>query len=463
MYRILIVVLTLSGLVACQQNSEPASPPNLIVILTDDQGWGDVGFNGCTDIQTPHLDALAASGVVFTQGYVSHPYCSPSRAGLLTGKYQQHFGHENNPGYPAFEDEVPDGLPLSEALLSNVLKDLGYSTAAIGKWHLGDHPDFWPTNRGFDEWFGFSGGGLNYWGISPNPIKGVLHNGEPVPQNELSYLTDDFTDASVEFIKQQAHKPFLLYLAYNAPHAPIQATSDYLKRTSYMEDGARSAYAGMIVGIDEGVGKIRAELKKQGILENTLIVFLSDNGGHNIGSSCGPYRGWKGMLFEGGIRVPFCLSWPDQLQGQKMYHHPVSALDIVPTFLSAAGVKSDDAELDGVNLLPFLKGEIENPPHKELYWRYSDGAGYAVRQGDYKLVSQHLKPLSLFNLKTDPYEQENLVASSPELVEKLQGLYKSWNQKNVPPLWEDPHIENVAKQEKARQDAIRRASAGERK
>ncbi len=462
MFRFLIVAMMTYLLTSCQQKQIEFTPPNLIIILTDDQGWGDVGFNGCTDIRTPHLDALAASGVVFSQGYVSHPYCSPSRAGLLTGKYQQQFGHENNPGYPEFEDQTPDGLPLNETLLSDILKENGYATAAIGKWHLGDSPEYWPTERGFDHWYGFSGGGNNYWGVSREPIRGVLHNGNPVPQNELTYLTDDFTEASLDFIQDKADTPFLLYLAYNAPHAPIQAPKAYLSTTEYMEDGARSAYAAMIVAVDEGVGKIRAELERLEILENTLIVFLSDNGGHNIGSSCGPYRGWKGMLFEGGIRVPFCLSWPLQLQPMGTYHQSVSALDIVPTFLSAAGIKPDYGDLDGVNLLPYLREEVSGPPHKEMYWRYSNGAGYAVRQGNYKLVSQHLKPLSLFNLEVDPYEQKNLAESNAGKVRELQELYETWNKKNVTPLWEDPHLENVAKQEKARQDAVERASAGER-
>lgn len=459
-YPVLALAIILAG---CQPKDTEPGPPNLIVILTDDQGWGDVGFNGSTDIHTPHLDALAASGVVFTQGYVSHPYCSPSRAGLLTGKYQQSFGHESNPGYPEFEDEIPDGLPLDEVLLSEILSENGYVTAAVGKWHLGDHPDFWPTNRGFQEWYGFSGGGMNYWGHAKDPIRGVLHQGRPVPMEELSYLTDDFTKASVDFLKKQGRKPFFLYLAYNAPHAPIQATRAYLAGTDYIEDGARSAYAAMIAGVDAGVGEITSALVEQDILDNTLIVFLSDNGGHGLGSSCGPYRGWKGMLYEGGIRVPFCLSWPAKLEGGKVYDEAISALDIFPTFLKAAGLPADDIASDGINLLPYLSGEKEGLPHDELYWRYTNGAGYAVRKGDFKLVSQHKKALSLFNMKDDPYEQNSLVTKLPEKVSELQVLYEIWNRNNMDALWEDPHVENVEKQEKARLDAVRRASAGEKK
>lgn len=462
MKRFSILILLFISLSACKQNTPVSVPPNLILILTDDQGWADVGFNGCTDIHTPHLDALAASGVVFLQAYVSHPYCSPSRAGLLTGRYQQLYGHENNPGYPEYEDEIPDGLPLDQVLISDILKEQGYATAAVGKWHLGDDPKFWPRERGFEEWYGFSGGGMNYWGQTSDPIRGVLLNGTPVPLEELSYLTDDFTKASVKFIRDHKDTPFFLYLAYNAPHAPIQATREYLAGTGYLEDGARSAYAAMIAGIDAGVGQITEILDKQGILENTLIVFLSDNGGHNIGSSSGPYRGWKGMIYEGGIRVPFCLSWPAGIDPGLRYEEAISALDIFPTFLEAAGISAEDMELDGVSLLPYLRGELANAPHEHLYWRYSDGAGYAVRSGDYKLVNQYLKPVSLFHMAQDPYEQVNLAGSNPDKVQELQDLYETWDRRNVTPLWEDPHLENVAKQEHDRLEAVRRASAGER-
>lgn len=454
-FSFLALFLILAG---CQQKPSLTSAPNLIIILTDDQGWGDVGFNGCTDIHTPNLDALAASGVVFSQGYVSHPYCSPSRAGLLTGKYQQSFGHENNPGYPEFVDEIPDGLPLDEVLLSDILSENGYTSAAVGKWHLGDHPEFWPTNRGFQEWYGFSGGGMNYWGLASEPIKGVLHQGKPVPQEELSYLTDDFTKASVDFIKKQGKKPFFLYLAYNAPHAPIQATRAYLESTDYIEDGARSTYAAMIAGIDAGVGEISSALKEQDIFDNTLIVYLSDNGGHGMGSSCGPYRGWKGMVYEGGIRVPFCLSWPARLQGGKVYKEAISALDIFPTFLEAAGISTEDLDSDGCDLIPYLSGAKQGPPHEALFWRYTNGAGYAVRKGNFKLVNQYKKTLSLFNMETDPFEQYNLAASQPQKVTELQNLYEDWDKSNVDALWEDPHLENVEKQENARLEAVRRAS-----
>jgi len=447
--------------------SEPAKKdkPNVIIILTDDQGWDDVGFNGGTDIQTPHLDALAASGVAFSQGYVSHPYCSPSRAGLLTGRYQQQYGHECNPGYVDYDTENPPGLPLSETLLPQLLKKKGYVTGAIGKWHLGDAPKFWPTERGFDYWYGFSGGGRGYWS-DPNisEQKKLRRSDGESDEEEVSYLTDDFTDDALEFIQRHKEDPFFLYLAYNAPHSPIQATYHYLERTNYLENGTRGAYAAMVVAVDDGVGKIMSFLEEAGIRENTLVIFLSDNGGaDNLGASNRPFRGRKGMLFEGGIRVPFCMAWPHEIREGLIYKQAVSALDLFPTVLAAAGVSvPKDLELDGVNLLHLL----ENPDGmtmRPLYWRYSGGQGWAVRMGRYKLVNQHLKALCLFDMVKDPYEQKNLFEQEPEQAEILQLLYEAWNSDNVSPLWDDPHIENVEKQEVERLQHLEKANRGEKK
>ncbi len=437
--------------------------PNVIIILTDDQGWDDVGFNGGTDIPTPNLDALAAGGVVFSQGYVSHPYCSPSRAGLLTGRYQQQYGHECNPGYVGFETENPPGLPLTETLLPQLLEE--YSTGAIGKWHLGDDPKFWPTERGFQYWFGFSGGGRGYWS-DPNISgqKKLRRNEGESSEEEVSYLTDDFTEDALKFIQTNRNKPFFLYLAYNAPHAPIQATYNYLERTNYLENGARAAYAAMVVAVDDGVGRILEALDKERIRENTLVIYLSDNGGaDNLGASNRPYRGRKGMLFEGGIRIPFCMAWPEGIEARGNYMNPVSSLDIFPTIMAATGsAVPENLELDGVNLLPFLEYP-DVKVHPVLYWRYSGGQGWAVRKGRYKLVSQHLKALSLFDMEKDPYEHDNLANKLPKLREELNALYEHWNEGNTTPLWDDPHIENVEKQEIERLQYLEKANRGEKK
>nr|MBX2874608.1 sulfatase-like hydrolase/transferase [Saprospiraceae bacterium] len=388
-------------------------------------------------------------------------YCSPSRAGLLAGRYQQKFGHENNTPYNQQDENA--GLPLDEQMLSEVLKENGYNTCAIGKWHLGDHEKFWPINRGFDEWFGFYGGGMSFWGdIGKKPaISGVLRNGEIVPQSELTYLTDDFSAEAVKFIQKQEEDPFFLYLAYNAPHAPIHATEEYLAKTDHIEDGGRSAYAAMVVGMDEGIGKVIQTLKEQGLYENTLIFFYSDNGGHLHGASSYPFRGHKGMLFEGGIRVPFLLSYPDKLKYTHHYPHAISALDIFPTVLAAADI-TPTKPLDGVNLLPFISGNASSPPHHKLFWRYSDGAGYAVRKDNYKLIySGYKEDVLLFNLDTDPFEKNNLAQEQPEKVKELLEEYQVWNKELIPAKWYDPHPENILKEEQKRQSIRNKAKAGE--
>lgn len=457
--RFILILLFLS----IQYSIQSQSRPNVIIIVSDDQGWNDVGFNGGKDIPTPHLDALAYDGIIFDAGYASHPYCSPSRAGLLAGRYQQKFGHENNTPYSQEDEDA--GLPLDEKMLSEVLKENGYATCAIGKWHLGDHEKFWPTQRGFDEWYGFYGGGMSFWGdTGKKPAKsGVLRNGEIVPQSELTYLTDDFTKEAVRFIQKQEEKPFFLYLAYNAPHAPIHATEQYLAKTDHIEDGARSAYGAMVVGMDEGIGKVVQTLKNQGIYDNTLIFFYSDNGGHLHGASSDPFRGHKGMLFEGGIRVPFLCSYPGKLTYPHHYPHAISALDIFPTVLAAADI-TPPKPLDGVNLLPFLSGSTSSPPHQKLYWRYSDGAGYAVRKDNYKLIySGYKEKLLLFDLATDPYETSDLAQQHPEKVQELRLEYQAWNKELIPAKWYDPHPENILKEEQKRQNIRNKAKAGEKK
>ncbi len=440
--------------------------PNIIIILSDDQGWGDVGFNGATDIPTPHLDRLARDGTIFRAGYATHPYCSPSRAGLMAGRYQQRFGHENNTPYG--HDDPEAGLPLDQTMLSEVLQAHGYATAAIGKWHLGDFPKFWPNQRGFDYWYGMYGGGMSYWGdqsAKSPPMDRILRNGEPVPFDEITYLTDDFTAEAVGFIEREKNNPFFIYLAYNAPHGPIHATRDYLDDTEHIEDGKRAAYGGLVVGLDQGVGRVVRKLKDEGLYNNTLIFYYSDNGAMRNGASSHPFRGFKGMLFEGGIRVPFSITWGDRFLAGAILDEPVSALDIFPTTLAAAGIEPpEELALEGLDLTPMLTGQSTSLPARELYWRVSGGAGYAVRQGDYKLVHSIFKPEPfLFNLRTDPYEHVNLAAAMPEKFSELNELYAAWNQHNVEPKWEDPHFANRDNEVEGRESHIRKAMAGEKK
>lgn len=451
------------------QSGMAATRPNIIIILSDDQGWGDVGFNGCTDIPTPNLDKLAASGISFQAGYATHPYSSPSRAGLLSGRYQQSFGHEcNTPDVTDGDDNCNAGLPTNVKLIPELLKDNGYKTCAIGKWHLGDEKKFWPTSRGFDYWFGFSGGGLNYWGDTGKKpvITGVLRNGVPVDKSELTYLTDDFTRETIGFIKNNKSNPFFIYLAYNAPHAPIQATKKYLGLTNHIEDGARSAYGAMVAGMDEGIGKIIAQLKADKIYDNTMIFFYSDNGAHlNGGASSAPFRGHKGMLFEGGIREPFLVTWANGLPAGKRYQKPIIALDIYPTILAAANIKvPTDLKLDGVNLLPFLKDENKVNPRKNFFWRYSGGEGWAVRSGDLKLIKSGYKhEMLMFDLAKDPYEHTNIIGQMPAKAKEMEALYMEWNKNNIPPKWNDEHLPHVKMEEDARQSILNIASAGDKK
>ena len=472
----LSVIAMLTGALMGGTSIAQAAPnlskaPNVLIILADDQGWGDVGFNGAKEVVTPNLDALANSGVTFSQGYASHPYCSPSRAGLMSGRHQQRFGHEANTPHSDGVTETGAGLPLNEELLSETLSKAGYQTAAIGKWHLGDDKKFWPNNRGFDDWFGFYAGGLNYYGDTGKKPKmaGVLRNGKIVDQSELTYLTEDFTQAAKDYIDKysKTDKPFFIYLAYNAPHTPMLSRQKYLDRVSHIEDGQRAVHASMNTAMDDGIGEVIAKLKQTGEYDNTIIVYFSDNGGSvQHGASTLLLRGHKGMMFEGGIRVPFTISWPAKVSGKQIVNSPITALDVFPTVLAATGVSAPNKQLDGVNLLPILTGQTKQAPHegKPLFWRYTNGAGYAVRLGDHKLVySAYKKEFFLFDIKKDPYEKTNLASVMPEKLTELKRHYQQWNSKNINGLWADDHLENVAKEEAARQKVIEQAVKGDKK
>lgn len=441
--------------------------PNVLIILSDDQGWGDVGFNGGTDIPTPNLDALAKDGVIFSQGYSSHPYCSPSRAGLLAGRYQQRFGHENNPERTK-EEDADVGFSTDELMISEVLKKNNYQTCAIGKWHLGDAKKYLPNSRGFDDWFGFSGGALDFWGKTKGQTVGfgVVRDGKKVPEKDLTYLTDDFSNEAINYIDKYSknENPFFMYLAYNAPHGPIQATKQYIDKVKHIEYGDRAAYAAMVVGMDAGIGKVIQKLKDIGEYNNTIIFFYSDNGGHTKGASSAPYRGHKGMLFEGGIREPFLISWPNKIKGKRTYKKPIIALDIFPTILAAAKIeKPVNKQIDGVNLLPILTGEKKELKKRTLYWRYTGGEGYAVRDKNYKLIhSYYKKETLLFDIQKDEYEHNNIASNYPKVVEKLKKKYEAWTKDNVAPLWEDAHLFNCEKEEKKRSSFINKAISGDK-
>ena len=451
------LVIALTGLVSAAGGLTAAElrKPNVIVIVADDMGYADIGVHGCKDIPTPNIDSLAKHGVRCSNGYVSHPYCSPTRAGLLTGRYQQRFGHEFNPGPPT--DRTPGvGLPLSETTMADRLKAVGYKTGLVGKWHLG-HTDaeFHPLERGFDEFFGFLGGSHSYLRSGTGPTA-IYRGREEVREKE--YLTDAFAREGVAFIEKHKSEPFFLYWAFNAVHGPMEAAERYLKRFPDIKDPKRRTYAAMQAALDDGIGRGLAALREAGIEDDTLIFFISDNGGPESvnASDNGPFNGVKGTTYEGGIRVPFLVQWKGHLPGGVVYDRPVIQLDLLPTALAAAGARPDSgAALDGVNLLPFLRGETSRAPHDALFWRF--GGQMAIRMGDWKLAKASagrgraggggaasrrekatVEGAMLFNLKDDPGEQTDVADEHPEKVKELAAAWRAWNAQLMDPRWGPP-------------------------
>lgn len=415
--------------------NEPRAKPNVVLIVGDDMGYADVGFHGCKDIPTPHLDRLAKSGVRFTNGYVSGPYCSPTRAGLLTGRYQTRFGHEFNP-----DNGPKQGLPLSERTLADQMKAAGYRTALIGKWHLGSGERH-PQQRGFDDFYGFLGGAHDYF-----KPEGILRGNSPA--NEKAYLTDALGREAVAFIDANKTKPFFLYLSFNAVHTPMQADDPRLKKFEGIKDEKRRIYAAMMSAMDDAVGLVTKKLADDKLTENTLVMFISDNGGPTMkgttinASNNSPLRGSKRTTLEGGIRVPFVLSWPTRLKADCTDDRLVIQLDLHATALGVAGAATPpERKLDGVNLMPYLQGTEQGNPHDALYWRF--GKQMAIRQGDWKLVRYDLaaegqtgiSEVKLYNLKDDIGESTDLSAKYPDRVKTLQIAWDAWNASNIPPLW----------------------------
>lgn len=421
-----------------------ADRPNILLIIGDDMGYADVGFHGCKDIPTPHLDALAAAGVRCTQGYVTGPYCSPTRAALLTGRQQNRFGHEYNPN-------GNNGLPLTETTLPERLAKAGYATGMVGKWHLGAKPEQTPPRRGFTEFFGFLGGAHSYFNTG-----GILRGAEPV--KEMDYTTDAFGREASAFVRAHKDKPWFLYLAFNAVHTPMDATDARLAKFASITDKKRRTYAAMMSALDDNVGRVRQALKESGQEERTLILFISDNGGPTMngtttnGSSNAPLRGSKRTTLEGGIRVPFLVAWPGQVK-PAVYESPVVQLDLHATALAAAGISvGPEAKLEGVDLLPYFAGATKAAPHDALYWRF--GAQMAIRQGDWKLVrydgnadtntgkAQPVSSVKLYDLAKDIHEDKDLAAEQPEKVKELQARWDEWNRSNIKPLWGADYADN---------------------
>jgi arylsulfatase A-like enzyme len=404
--------------------------PNIVLILADDLGYGSLGAYGEKEIPTPNIDSIAKNGAKMTDGYVSCPICAPTRAGLMTGRYQQRFGFEHNPG-PERQANDKFGLPIAETTIAEVLKKNGYRTGMFGKWHLGYKPELQPTARGFDEFFGFLSGARSYF-RSPR-TDAILRGTKEVTETE--YLTDALAREAVAFMGQKSDKPFFVYLPFNAVHAPMEASAKYTESFTELT-GTRKTFAGMQAGLDVAVGKVLDAIKEKGIEKNTVVFFLSDNGGptQQTTSSNKPLRGVKGQMYEGGIRVPFMVQWQGKVKPGTVVNDPCFSLDIFPTVLEIAGVSKEDKKekLDGRSLMPVLQGSQSAKSPRAIFWRM--GAQYAVRSGDWKMVSTRGR-VELFNLKSDIAEANNLSEKEPQKLKELQALFAAWNKENIPPIW----------------------------
>ena len=441
-----LYIAILLNLFSCGTSNN--KPPNVIVIISDDQGYADVGFHGSNEIFTPNIDRIAKNGVVFSEGYVSYAVCSPSRAGLITGRYQNRFGYSRN--ILLAPNDSLMGLPLSEQTLPDVLNNVDYKTKAIGKWHLGAHKSLVPEKRGFDEFFGFLIGGHRYFpeDLTLNDltearrqmdgyITKIYDNGKRI--NTKKYLTEELSDNAVKFIEDNSDNPFFLYLSYNAPHTPLQATTKDLERNKHIDIENRQTYAAMVSSMDDGIGLILDKLEQKNIFENTIVFFFSDNGGvewYNF-SDNGPLRGIKGDFFEGGIRVPFAMQWPNKIEPGTIYDKPIIALDIFATVASAAKAeKYIKNEIDGVNLIPYLSGNKPGSPHEYLYWKNPDKDIDVIRDDRYKYL-RIKNDEYIFDLKNDISEESNIIDLSKPIYDRLKSQFKLWEKDMIDPVFMD--------------------------
>ena len=435
----LLALAAASGLHAAEL---AANRPNILVIVSDDQGYADAGFQGSKQTVTPHLDALAKSGVRCTSGYVTFPVCSPSRAGMLTGRYQARFGHENNPVYDPLDDK--EGLPLTEKLLPQYFQEAGYRTAWIGKWHLGAAPAFVPWKRGFDESFGFIGGGHRFIGWQPNKRQYTLPliRGGGDINDVPPHLTTALGDEAAGFIRRNKDKPWMLYLPFNAPHTPHEPTAERMKKFAHIQDPERRKYLAQVSLLDDAIGAVTAALSETGQRERTLIFYFSDNGGPAGAPDNNPLRGTKGTLFEGGVRVPFLVSWPAKLPAGVDFDHPVSSVDILATTLAAATIPMpSDKKYDSVNLIPHLAGEVKTPPHERLLWHTSKPS-FAIREGKWKLIRIGQTAPELYDLVSDISESKNIAAANPEITNRLTTTLEAWDKELIPPVFPGSSVKN---------------------
>ena len=469
-----IAVIFAVGITSSAQSQDL---PNIVLIVADDLGYGELGCQGNDEIPTPHIDSLAENGVRFTQGYVTAPFCSASRAGMMAGRYQTRFGYEFNP-IGARNEEPGAGLPPGEKTIADILVDAGYVTGMFGKWHLGGTAKYNPIRRGFDEFFGFMheghyfrpppydgmttwlrrkvlpGGGEGLWISQDGKLIYTTHMGNTEPDydadnpiyrdgqpvEERDNLTDAFTREAVSFIERHADKPFFLYLPYNAVHSPLQGDDAYMEKFSHIENIQRRIFAAMLSQMDDGVGRVLETLRQERVEENTLIFFLSDNGGptRELTSINLPLRDGKGSVYEGGNRVPFLLQWKAGLPAGLVYEKPVLSLDIFGTAAALSNARLDERKVyDGVNLIPYLTGQDDGTPHETIFWRVGQRA--AIRVGDWKLLRNPRRnqgnDWELYNLADDIGESNDLAVSNPEKLREMIAAWETFNAEMIDPVW----------------------------
>jgi len=416
--------------------------PNIVVIVSDDQGYADSScYDHPKEVETPGIDRLAADGVRFTNGYASGYVCAPTRAGLLTGRYQQRFGF-----YTAGDSRT--GMPTSEITVADVLRKKGYATAVIGKWHVGLEPQYRPLQRGFDEFYGFLGHGAHDYfklGVTDD-YTSIYRNDKPI--DDTGYLTDNLAREAVSFIERYQKRPFFLYLPFNAVHWPLQALQKHIDRFD-TGDKNRDIYLAMLVCMDEAIGRVLEALKRAGVDDSTLIVFFSDNGGaqKNFANN-GVLRDYKQTVYEGGIRVPFIVRWPGKLPKGAVCDEPVISLDVMPTVCAAAGAElPDDHIYDGKDMLPAILGRTKKPLHEALFW-YDGADQWAVRMGKWKLLSRG-GSLELYDLESDISEKKNLREENPQVVARLRQTFDAWKDELAPSISKPKRSRNSSRTDAA--------------
>lgn len=428
------VILIGIALGSCQGNSKQANQkPNIVIILSDDQGYGDVSYHALhpEEVSTPGIDQIAGDGVVFTNGYAGGYVCAPTRAGLLTGRYQQRFGF-----YAARDSR--EGMPLDEITIAEILKENGYTTGVFGKWHVGLEPPYRPLSRGFDNFYGFLGHGAHdYYDLNCNPadLDNCIYR-DSIIIHDVGYLTDNLAREAIDFVEESSsssEKPFFLYLAFNAVHWPLQAPEEDINRFSN-DNPDRNIYLAMLYRMDIAIQNVINALKENGVYENSLIFFLSDNGGaKKVFANNMPLRDFKQSTYEGGIRVPFLVSWPLQFENRTI-EEPVISLDIFPTICDVLDIDlPEDRVMDGNSMLPLLEGKQVGPLHEYLYWDGNQDK-WAVRHGKWKIVKNNRGEIELYDLENDISESLNLAEKHPEIYENLQTKYKQWRSEMGEPM-----------------------------